>query len=81
MMTTSKFFSPMYGREVVKNLLLFPWTDISGYFNAHLAVPHLKSTFSVIYEKEPRLFESVFSDHFRIPTNEINQWIRLFYRL
>ncbi|MCT0494647.1 capsular biosynthesis protein [Lactiplantibacillus plantarum] len=81
MMTTSKFFSPMYGREVVKNLLLFPWTDISGYFNAHLAVPHLKSTFSVIYEKEPRLFESVFSDHFRIPTNEINQWIMSYWNI
>ena len=81
MMTTSKFFSPMYGREVVKNLLLFPWPDISGYFNAHLAVPHLKSTFSVIYEKEPRLFESVFSDHFRIPTNEINHWIMSYWNI
>lgn len=81
MMTTSKFFSPMYGREMVKNFLLFPWSDINGYFNAHLAIPHLKSTFSEIYEREPLLFESMFEDHFRIPAKEVNQWLMSYWNI
>ncbi|MEN8553091.1 capsule biosynthesis protein CapG [Lactiplantibacillus plantarum] len=73
--TSRKFLSFGYGKYLFKSLLLFPWKRVTGYYNSHLPASHLKSTFQHLVKIEPAMFEKTFVDNFRIPENEINQWL------
>ena len=43
-----KWFSPKYGTKVLNNILLYPWTEFSGFIDPHIPYSFLKSTFSEI---------------------------------
>jgi hypothetical protein len=60
-----KFFSLKYGKDLFRNLLLYPFEYFSAFYDAHLPASHLKSTFDEIWEKEPEIMSSCGKHRFR----------------
>lgn len=68
-----KFFSPKYGRKVLKNVKHFTGTTIPGFHSTHLPNSFLKSTFEEVWAAEPELLDEVCGHRFRAYT-DVNQW-------
>jgi capsular polysaccharide phosphotransferase wcwK len=60
-----KFYSLKLGKYLVGNIFSIFYSGILGYKNYHIGLSHLKSTFDLIWEKEPKLLEEVSSHRFR----------------
>lgn len=75
-----KWFSPKYGRLLIRTLCLLPWTFHTGFYNHHLAVPYLKSTLETVWEKEPEILDATCSHRFR-NDQDVNQYIFRYWRL
>lgn len=75
-----KQFSFRYGKMLVSNFLVFPYKEITGYFNPHLPQPHLKSTFSDLYQLELEAFEATFYNRVR-GLEDINHWLCRYWML
>lgn len=75
-----KQFRLRYGKELLKNFLLLPWSDIPGYYNPHLPQPHFKSVFEELYKLNPEMFEKTFKNRFR-GYDDINHWICRYWLL
>ena len=76
-----KWLTPVNGlKNVIRTLLLLPWPWFPGFLYSHTATNFLKSTFDVIWEKEPELLQHTCQDRFRKPTN-VNQWLFKYWQL
>lgn len=60
-----KWFNYKYGSQTVRNILLLPWTEFTGFYDYHLANAYLKSTFEEVWEKEEKLLLDTTSRKFR----------------
>lgn len=60
-----KWFNYKYGGQAVRNLLLLPWTEFTGFYDYHLANAYLKSTFEEVWSKEEKLLLDTTSRKFR----------------
>ena len=60
-----KWFSPLYGPEVGRTILLLPWGDFTGFKNLHLPYSYKKETFEEAWEKEGYLLDRACSHKFR----------------
>lgn len=68
------FFSPKYGMDNVRNLLLLPFNLFSTFNDLHLPSPHLKSSFIEILEEEPELLRKCAMHRFRTK-DDVNHWL------
>lgn len=75
-----KYFSPKYGKHLVRTILLYKWHYFQGFYNTHLASNFLKSTFEEVWEKEPEVLDQTCSCKFRSLTN-VNQWLMKYWQL
>lgn len=70
-----QFFSLKYSpKELIRNLLMIPNVYFSGFRGRHVTQTHYKSTFSKIWEKEPKLLDSVCNNRFRT-VQDITSWL------
>lgn len=69
-----KYFNLKYGRNLIKNLLLYSWKNFSPCYYTHICNPFLKSTFEEVWEKEYELLNNTCLNKFR-NDNDINQYI------
>lgn len=76
----SKWFSLKYGKLLVRTICLLPWTYHTGFYNPHLAMPYLKSTFEKVWEEEPEILDRSCSHRFR-DDSDVNQYIFRYWRL
>ncbi|WP_057490925.1 Stealth CR1 domain-containing protein [Streptococcus orisasini] len=60
-----KFFNIRYKKYIVNNLFASLYKGIFGYKNFHVSLPHLKSTFKEVWEKEGELLDKVCHNRFR----------------
>lgn len=75
-----KWFSPKYGRSLLKTILLLPWGRFPGFFNDHLPVPFLKSTFEELWSLEKDVLHEVSTHRFRDCSHDVNQWLMRYWQ-
>lgn len=76
----SKWFSPKYGKLLIRTLCLLPWTYHTGFYNHHLAVPYTKELLERVWEEEPDVLYQTCSHRFRNDL-DVNQYIFRYWRL
>jgi len=76
----SKWFSPRYGKEVVRNLALMPWPRFTGFVDPHMPQPFLKSTFEELWAKEAEVLAKTSASKFR-SCDDINQYLFRYWQL
>lgn len=75
-----KFFNVGYGKFNLYNLFSIFYSGIIGYHDAHVAMPHLKSTFAEIWNKEGELLDQVCKNKFR-STKDVNHWLMSYWNI
>ncbi|MCI5700376.1 MAG: Stealth CR1 domain-containing protein [Lachnospiraceae bacterium] len=63
----SKFYTPRYGKEVIRNFLLAPFQAFSGFKDLHLPVSYCKTSLDRVWREEGALLESCGTHRFRSP--------------
>lgn len=76
----SKWFSPVYGKEMIKTLSLAPWNFFPGIREYHCCYSYLKKTYEELWEKEGEAFEEVCSHRFRVNT-DYNHWVFSYWQM
>ena len=75
----SKWFSPKYGKLLIRTLLMMPYSDFVGFMITHMPVSYLKSTFKEVWSKVPDIMEDTCMHRFRT-TTDVNQWLMQFWQ-
>ncbi len=74
------YISPVYGKHLIRTVLLFPWHYFQGFYNNHLQSNFLKSTLERVWDQEAEIMSQTCSCKFRMPTN-VNQWLIKYWQL
>lgn len=69
-----KFLSLLYGKEIIRTILLWPFGHFGGFLDTHLPTSHLKSSFFEVWEQEPEYLHNCGKNKFRKKT-EVTQWL------
>lgn len=69
-----KWFNLKYGKVLIKTLLLLPWKNITGIYEAHQPTPFIKSTFDEMWELEYEILHKTCLNKFR-ENSDVNQWL------
>ncbi len=75
-----KWFSPKYGKLLVRTVCLLPWTFHTGFYNHHLAVPYEKKTLETVWREEPEILDQTCTHKFR-NDSDVSQYIFRYWRL
>lgn len=75
-----KYLHPAYGMKNFRTLLLLPWHRYVGFYDMHLSMPLLKSTFQQVWQQEGDLLREVSSHRFR-SDSDVNQWLMNYWQL
>ena len=71
----TNWFNLKYGFQNIKNLLLLPWHDFTGFYEVHNANSYLKKTYEEVWEKNENELTATTFDRFRNPRRDVNQWV------
>lgn len=69
-----KWFHPVYGKDVFRNICLLPWNRFQNIVNRHLPFPILKSTIAEIWEEEYSIMDKTSRNRFRAVT-DVNPYL------
>ncbi|MFC3932043.1 stealth family protein [Streptococcus dentapri] len=69
-----KFLNLRYKKYIMNNLFAAFYRGIMGYKNFHVTLPHLKSTFEEVWNKEGKLLDKVCQNRFR-GLNDVNHFL------
>ena len=75
-----KWFSPKYGRDNFKNLLLMRWNYFTGFKSVHYPYSYLTSTYRDVWAAEPDMLSAACAHRFRTPT-DVNHFIFSFWQM
>lgn len=75
-----KWYNPLYGKMIVKTLLLSPWKYFSGFYTLHLPNAYVKSTFIEVWNKEKEILELTSSNKFRTKL-DVTQYLFKYWQL
>lgn len=70
----NKFFSPKYGIDVVRNILLAPFLYFSVFRDPHLPSAYCKLTFEKVWQAEAEWLERCSGNRFRAKT-DLTHWL------
>ncbi len=68
-----KWFHPCYGKLLIKNLLLAPFSLFSGLYETHLPESYLKSSYEKAWSQEFDYFDEVSTHKFR-ELSDVNEY-------
>lgn len=71
----TNWFNIKYGIENIKNLLLLPWHDFTGFYEMHIASSFLKKTYQEVWKRNQEELTKTTFDKFRDPKQDVNQWV------
>lgn len=74
-----KWFSPVYGSLVFRNVIMFPYRQFASFKFFHLASPFLKESFHKVWELEPDILDNVCRNKFRSAC-DVNQYVMKYYQ-
>ncbi len=69
-----KWFTTLYGKQMIKNILLNDWNYFTGFKTVHLPYSYLKDTYREVWEKEPEILSQACEHKFRTAT-DVNHYI------
>ena len=75
-----KIYNLLYGKYIVRNILLRGWKGFTGVYNPHVAISYNKSNFNYLWDKYDDEFRKTASHRYR-DKNDINHWIVRYYQL
>ena len=76
----SKVYSLKYGKQMFRNNMLGKWPMFTGFYNSHIPLAHLKSTFETLWEKEPEMLDETCGNKFRT-YKDLNHWLMRYWNL
>ena len=76
----SAWWTPRYGKGLIRNACIAPWRHFSGFKDFHLPNSFLKSSFVNVYNMETEAFHTTWNNHFR-GWNDISQHLIRYYQL
>lgn len=74
------WFNVKYGKNILKNIYYGLPNGFSYFYNAHVAVSMLKSTYEIVWNLEPELLHNTCKNRFR-SLQDVNQYIMSYYNL
>ena len=60
-----KFFNPIYGKHLIRNIALIPFKDFSSFYDLHLPKSFLKTNYEELWNEEPDKMKKASSSRFR----------------
>lgn len=72
--TWKKWFSPEYGKMVMRNFLMLPYQEFSGFKYTHMPSPFLKSSYEKVWEEEGARLHRLCHNRFRT-SFDVNQYL------
>ncbi|ADV47238.1 hypothetical protein Nitsa_1995 [Nitratifractor salsuginis DSM 16511] len=75
-----KWFSLLYGKEMIRNAALLPWPRFTGFVDPHMPQPFLKSTFKEVWDLERDRLEKTMRSRFR-DCEDVNQYLFRYWQL
>lgn len=75
-----KWFNFKYGKNLIKNVLLYNWKNIPGFHNFHNPSAFLKSTFEKLWDLENDVLHETCLNKFR-SDHDVNQYIFRLYQI
>lgn len=75
----SKWFAPVYGRSMLRNLLMYPYHQFSSFKFFHIPSAFLKESFRAVWKLEPEILDAVCRNRFRNPA-DVNQYVFKYYQ-
>ena len=76
----SKIYTLKYGKGLLRNALLSFWAPYTGFFNTHIPLAHLKSTFDTVWGKEEKILNDTCENKFR-QFNDLSHWLMRYWNL
>ena len=70
-----KWFSPLYGKDVLRNFWLLPCPRFPGIKHYHLHGNYLKTTYELLWNKFFVDLDETSFHKFREPSLDVNQWL------
>lgn len=74
------WFTPRYGRYMLRTMALMPWPRFSGFFDHHVPQAYRKHTLEEVWAAEPELMHTTCTHRFRHMA-DANQWIFRYWHL
>lgn len=74
-----KWFAPVYGVNVLRNVLMYPYHRFASFKFMHLPNAFLKSTFEQVWTAEPDILDQVCCNKFR-SVFDVNQYIMKYWQ-
>ena len=75
-----KVYNLKYGAGIFRNVVLGVWPAFTGFYNSHLPLAHLKSTFETLWKKEPEMLDETSANKFRT-YKDLNHWLMCYWNL
>lgn len=75
-----KWFHPCYGKYLLNNLYLSPWSSFIGFRNFHNCTGFLKSTFEEVWNLFPDILDRTCRNRFR-SREDVNQYLFRYWQL
>lgn len=76
----NKWLTPVYGKSLMKTLLMLMFPEFPGLMMHHQPQSFLKSTFTEVWEKEANLLEATCNRKFRTSA-DINQYVMRYWQI
>lgn len=71
----AKWFNIKYGKDLIKNILLLPWKNFTGFSNYHLPNAYLKTTYQEVWACESELLNKISRSRFRNKGEDVSQYL------
>lgn len=75
-----KVFNIKYGKELIRTLLVLPWSSIPGFYNTHMPQSYLKRTFSEVWKLEETKLQNTSSHKFR-EASDVTDWVFRYWQI
>lgn len=69
-----------YGKDLLRNILLFPWPELVGFKDTHLPTAFCKSVFEHVWDVEFQLLNQTCHSRFR-KNSDVNQYLMRYWQL
>lgn len=74
-----KWFTPKTGK-LLRTFLLMPWSNFTGFYDHHLPIPYLKSTFEEVWECHEDILLRTTASRFR-SISDVSIWLFRYWQL
>ena len=77
----TKLLNPIYGKQLFRTVCLLPWRHIPGFYNDHIPISYLRSTFEKVWKLESERLSEVCLHRFRDYGNDVSHWLMRYWQL